>query len=81
MPHYFFNVTYNGEPGLPDAEGIDLLDDDAAWAQATGACGQMIRDLDGALRSESEWRMEVANADGDVLFKLQFRAQRLAGTS
>ena len=76
MPRYFFNVSYSGEMSPADEDGVDLPDDDVAWAEATGSCGQMISDLDGALRTEAEWRMEVANADGDVLFRLLFRAER-----
>ena len=47
MPRYYFHVHYNGEPASTDAEGVELAGDDAAWAEATGACGQMISDLDG----------------------------------
>ena len=78
MTRYFFNVSYNGDASPADEEGVDLPDDDAAWAEATGACGQMIRDLDGALTTGAEWRMEVANADGAVLFRLLLRAERPA---
>jgi hypothetical protein len=80
MPRYFFDVIQNGHAGLADEDGIELPDDDAAWAEATGSCGQMIRDLDGALPTNSEWRMDVANADGSVVFRLHFRAERPVST-
>ena len=76
MPRYYFQVHYNDEPPSTDAEGIELADDDAAFAEATGSCGQMIRDLDGALQANTDWRMEVTNAHGITLFRLLFRAER-----
>ncbi len=79
MPRYYFNVHYNGEPGSADAEGVELPGDDAAWAEATGACGQMISDLDGSMLANADWRMEVANAHGTTLFRLSFRAERTGG--
>ena len=78
MPRYFFHVYHNGEPASTDAEGVELAGDDAAWAEATGACGQMISDLDGSMLANSDWRMEVANARGTRLFRLAFCAKRTA---
>ena len=76
MPRYYFHVYHNGEPASTDAEGVELAGDDAAFAEATGSCGQMIRDLDGALAVNTDWRMEVANAYGTTLYRLVFRAER-----
>src|SRR5205823_2476659 len=47
MPRYFFNVYHNG--AILDEEGYELADRSAAWAEATAAAGEMIRDLDGRL--------------------------------
>jgi hypothetical protein len=79
MPRYYFHVYHNGEPASTDAEGVELAGDDAAWAEATGAYGQMISDLDGSMLVNSDWRMEVANACGTTLFRLLFRAERTGG--
>jgi hypothetical protein len=77
MPRYYFHVYYDGEDPSTDAEGVELAGDDDAWAEATGSCGQMIRDLDGSLRPDTEWRMEVADGRGVALYRLFFHAERL----
>jgi hypothetical protein len=77
MPRYFFHVYYAGEDPATDAEGIELAGDEDAWVEATSSCGQMIRDLDGALRADTEWRMDVADGRGVALYRLFFRAERI----
>lgn len=78
MPRYFFHVFYEGELSQTDAEGVELANDDAAWAEAASACGQMISDIDGSMRPNASWWMEVADANGKRLFRLTFRAEREA---
>lgn len=74
MPRFFFNVFYNGEPGM-DEEGVVLPDNQSAWEEATGSCGQMITDLDGSLTADADWRMIVSDDRGEPLFRLSFRAE------
>ena len=52
-----------------------MADDDAAWVEATTACGEMLRDLDGALKAGPEWRMEVLRESGEVVYRLTFSAE------
>ena len=59
MPRYFFNVYHNG--AILDEEGYELADRSAAWAEATAAAGEMIRDLDGRLQPGKDWRLEVTD--------------------
>jgi hypothetical protein len=42
-----------------DETGPDLPGKDAAWKEATFAAGQLLQDLDGALKPGQEWRLEV----------------------
>jgi hypothetical protein len=51
---------------------VELLDDDAAWDEAVGACSDMIRDTIARLGDSPEWRPEVANKSGTIrhLFRL-----------
>src|SRR4051795_12404616 len=75
MPLYFYRITH-GEGAPPWAhEGIELADDEAAWVEATTACGEMLRDLDGALKAGPEWRMEVTRESGEVVYRLTFLAE------
>lgn len=73
MPRYFFHSRYKRY--LPDEEGIELPDLDSAWKQASQMVGQILRDLDGKLEPGREWRMDVTDEDGTVLFALRFSAE------
>jgi len=70
MPRYYFHVRHRTL--ALDAEGIVLANDAEAWAQATTACGEMMRDLNGALKRGPEWRMEVTDEADWHLFTVHF---------
>ena len=74
MPRYFFNIT-QGELARTADEGMDLPGDEAAWEEATTACGEMIKELDGKLKASPEWRMEVTRESGELVYRLRFSAE------
>ena len=76
MPRYFFLVTRGDESELND-EGIDLPDGDAAWIEATIACGELLRDLDGSLKPGDHWSMRVKDDSGADIYFLEFKTQKL----
>jgi hypothetical protein len=71
MPRYYFNISLDNGSGLPD-DGIDLPDKEAAWTEATAACGEIIRDMDGSLKPGDSWRMVVKDEQHLELFQLEF---------
>lgn len=71
MPKYFFCVQYKGNISGP-GDGIDLPNDEAAWAHATRTSGEIIAEIDGHLEVESEWRMDVQDHTGEPLYALRF---------
>lgn len=71
MPRYHFSIFVNGKPEAPTAS-VEFRDLKAARNDAIAACGQMLRDLDGDLPTNSEWRMDVTDAAGATLFSLRF---------
>lgn len=72
MPRYFFNV-YDGYSKL-DTEGTDLLDIYTAQSEAIRLSGEILREEGGKFWNETEWRLEVADASGTILFTLRFSA-------
>jgi hypothetical protein len=58
MPQYSFVTTHNGKTVELD-EPIDLPDVKAAWEEATVYAGQMLKDVDGSLGSNTEWSVDV----------------------
>jgi len=75
MPRFYFEVS-RGETLKDKNDGIDLPDTHAAWIEATAACGEIIRDLDGQLKPGETWKMVVRDAEGD-LYSLEFLTKRL----
>ena len=73
MPRYFFHVL-DGH-SLPDDTGTELPDVYTAQAEAISTGGEILRDLGAKFWDGTEWRMEVADERGQVLFILRFSAE------
>jgi hypothetical protein len=69
MAHYTFRIRQGSHSS--DVR-VDSTDDDAAWDEAAATCADMIRDTVARLCDSPEWRLEVADASGNVrhLFRL-----------
>jgi hypothetical protein len=50
---------------------MELKDLKAAWHEAACAAGEILKDLDGSLDPEHEWRMDVTNDGKQPLFSLR----------
>jgi hypothetical protein len=66
MPLYFFNFSRSpkAEARPFKNEGLEFVDDNAAWEEATTACGEKLREMNGSLRPGDGWKMEVTDAGG-----------------
>ena len=73
MPRYFFHV-HDGA-SLPDQDGTELPDIYTAQAQAIRTSGEILRDTGAKFWDGTAWRLEVADARGQVLFVLHFSAE------
>src|SRR5437868_4627194 len=58
-----------------DEEGYELADRSAAWAEATAAAGEMIRDLDGRLQPGKDWRLEVTDENKKPVYVINISGQ------
>ncbi|HEY3796593.1 MAG TPA: hypothetical protein VGM09_32635 [Bradyrhizobium sp.] len=76
MPRFYFHISH-GDGSKIRNEGIELPDADAAWVEATTACGEIIRDLNGALKPGDAWRMIVKDETGAEMFHLEFSTRRI----
>jgi hypothetical protein len=64
MPRFSFNVRDGAQLSHTDEVGEELADAHAAWALAICYAGEILRDLDGKLEPEAEWRLEVTSESG-----------------
>jgi hypothetical protein len=74
MPRYFFLLNRTAETDR-DNHGLTFLDHQAAWEEATMACGEMIRTIDGHLQPGADWRMDVTDETGKLIYRLRFIAE------
>ena len=83
MPRYFFNVQ-DDHPSF-DTEGTELRDLHTARAEAICLTGEILRDMGAKFWAGPEWKLEVADERGQVLFGLRVsgdeRSQRAKAAS
>jgi hypothetical protein len=70
LPRFHFHI-HDGVD-RPDPEGTEFPDLHAAWSEAVRACGEMLREIDGELDRNTEWRMDVTDEAGQALLTLRF---------
>jgi hypothetical protein len=80
MAIYRFQIQHTG---LVDVAGhdVELTDDHAAWAEASGICRDLGRDLIAKMTSNfdsnSEWQLDVLDESGVAIFRFRFTANAL----
>jgi hypothetical protein len=74
MPRFYFNVCNGDRLSDRDDLGQELPDREAAWEIATRYAGDSLRDLDGDLQPDDDWRLEVQSEDGSRVFQISIRA-------
>ena len=70
MPRYHFQF-HDGQ-AHPDPDGIELPGIEAARTHAVRYFGDLLRTEAGAFGPADEWRMEVSDESGLLLFTLHF---------
>jgi hypothetical protein len=70
VPRFHFHV-YNGL-ALPDSRGADCADAQAARLEALRLAAELIGDGATRRRLGRAWRIEVTDAAGTLLFRLDF---------
>ena len=73
---YFFRVFTNGVQ-LHASDGLLFENRHLAWQEASESTGQIIRDMDGRIEPGLDWRMDVSDEKGKVIYQFSFRAEDL----
>jgi hypothetical protein len=74
MPRYYFHIYH--ERHEIDHDGEELPDKYAAWQEATVTAGQILQGIDGKLKPEREWRMEVVDEFQNPLYVLHINVEK-----
>ena len=72
LPRFFFNV-HDGV-NARDETGTDIRDTDAARLEAVRYSGDLLERHPDAFWIQDDWRMEVSDATGSILFAIHVSA-------
>ena len=67
---YYFRIR-NGRYSGVSSQGTELRDQDAAWEELTGVCGDMIGSIARHLTENTEWQMELLDASQKPIFRIR----------
>jgi len=58
MPLYFFRISHGRFAGASD-QGSEFESREAAWAEMTKVCGNLLGSISRSLKQDAEWQMEL----------------------
>jgi hypothetical protein len=68
---YFFRIFIDGiERNRTD--GLSFSSTEEVWQEASASAGEIIRDMHGDMIIGLDWRMDVFDAAGHLIFRLSF---------
>jgi hypothetical protein len=71
---YFFRVFTDGIE-RHRTEGLAFPSKEEAWHEASMSSGEILREMDGHMHTGMDWRMDVSNAAGDLIYRLSFKTE------
>jgi hypothetical protein len=72
---YFLRVFTNGIE-RHESDGLQFSSRDDVWEEASASAGEIIRDMNGGLQPGTDWRMDVSDAAGALVYRLSFRTEQ-----
>ncbi len=73
---YFFRIFTNGVE-RHQTEGLPFPSKEEAWEEASASAGEILREMDGKMHIGLDWRMEVSNSAGNLLYRLSFQTEEI----
>lgn len=74
MPQYFFRIQQDGHSS-DYADGLQFPDKQAARNEAAAVCADMMRGIVGDAAGRPDWRLDVTDEAGKLLFRFSFVAE------
>ena len=77
MPLYFFRISHGRFAGAAD-QGIEFESREAAWAEMTRTCGNLLGSIARSLKQNAEWRMELLDESKKPVFRIRLVAESVS---
>jgi Domain of unknown function (DUF6894) len=77
MPLYFFRISHGRYSGASD-QGAEFESPDAAWAEMTRICADLVGGIARSLKQNSDWHMELLDEVKKPVFRIRLVAESLS---
>jgi hypothetical protein len=76
MSLYFFRISHGRYSGASD-HGSEFESRDAAWAEMTKVCANLLGGISRNLKQNAEWHMELLDESKTPVFRIRLVAESL----
>ena len=76
MPLYFFRISHGRYSGASD-RGSEFESREAAWAEMTEVCANLLGGISRSLKQDAEWRMELLDESKKPVFRIRLVSESL----
>jgi hypothetical protein len=76
MSMYFFRISHGRYSGASD-QGSEFESREAAWAEMTKVCGNLLGGISRILKQSADWHMELLDETKKPVFRIRLVAETL----
>ena len=76
MSQYFFRISHGRYSGASD-QGSEFESREAAWAEMTKMCANLLGGISRTLKQNAEWQMEMLDEAKKPVFRVRLMAETL----
>ena len=76
MPLYFFRISHGRYSGASD-QGSQFESHEAAWAEMTKVCADLLSGISRSLKQNADWRMEMLDEGRKPVFRIRLVVEKL----
>jgi hypothetical protein len=76
MSQYFFRISHGRYSGASD-QGSEFESPEAAWAEMTKMCANLLGGISRTLKQNAEWQMEMLDEAKKPVFRVRLMAETL----
>jgi hypothetical protein len=77
MPLYFFQISHGRYSGASN-QGSEFESHEAAWAEMTKVCADLLSGISRSLKQNADWRMEMLDERRKPVFRIRLMAETLS---
>ena len=77
MPLYFFRISNGRYAGASD-QGSEFESRDAAWAEMTKVCSNLLGTISRSMKQNAEWQMEMLDESKKPVFRIRLVAESVS---